>query len=239
MMNRTLAVMSGALALGTTIVLAGGNHAHRRVQVTFSEARIFFEYNSSEQNMGIQIFFDGEWTEVEIRDPKGRVIFETETQGKLKKVGGAEVRFESVEPAFDPTNPALFKKFPAGLYTFKGQTVDGGKLKSTVMLSHELPAPPTIGSATLTEIKWTWTQGVLSPFQAGLAGFQVIVEIVLNDSAARSLTVDLPPSATSLKIAPEFLEDLETGAGIVFEVLAIGDNRNRTITQGVLQEPGP
>jgi hypothetical protein len=96
-----LSVVAGvvvALVLGA----APGRAAHAAAE-PFSQAQVFFEYNSAEGNMGLQLFFDGEWTEVEIRDPKGRPIFETETQGKLRRVGGAEVRFESVEPFFDPT----------------------------------------------------------------------------------------------------------------------------------------
>ncbi len=52
----------------------------------------------------------------------------------------------------------------------------------------------------------------------------------------RSLTVDLPPSATSLAIAPEFLPALPDPTVMVvkFEVLAMGVNGNRTITQNEL-----
>ena len=217
-----------ALVLGTVPL-----HSAEAAAAPFSQANVFLEYNSVEGNIGIQIFFDGEWTRVEIRDPRGRAIFETETQGKLRKVGGAEVRFESVEPAFDPSNPDFFKKFPAGPYTFKGETVDGEQLKSTVNLSHELPAAPKIVSATQASISWTWSQGS-APFQADLAGFQVIVEIVVNDVAVRSLTVDLAPGVLSFAIPSAFLQSVPGGAEIVFEVLANADNGNRTITQGVL-----
>jgi hypothetical protein len=229
-----LSVVAGvvvALVLGA----APGRAAHAAAE-PFSQAQVFFEYNSAEGNMGLQLFFDGEWTEVEIRDPKGRPIFETETQGKLRRVGGAEVRFESVEPFFDPNDPEppFFKKFPAGLYTFRGTTVDGEKLKSTVALSHQLPAAPVlVVPATVGDIEWTWTQGMSDPFQADLAGFQVIVELVVDDKVVRALTIELPPGTTAFRIPPEFLP-APPGAEVLFEVLATADNGNRTIAQGVL-----
>jgi len=234
--RRELGILS--VVAGVVVALALGAAPWRSAQAAvepFNQAQVFFEYNSAEGNIGLQLFFDGKWTEVEILDPRGRAIFETETQGKLRRVGGAEVRFESVEPSFDPTNPDFFKKFPAGPYTFNGKAADGGKLKSTVMLSHDLPAAPTIVDPPVSaDIEWTWTQGHVAPFQAALAGFQVIVEIVMADEVVRSLSIDLPPGANSFTIPSEFLP-APLGAEILFEVLAVADNRNRTIAQGVLQ----
>jgi hypothetical protein len=228
-----LSVVTGvaALVLGTAPVRSA-----QAATEPFTQAQVFFEYNSVEGNMGIQLFFDGEWTEVEIRDPKGRVIFETDAQRRLRKVGGAEVRFESVEPSFDPADPDpdFFKKFPAGSYTFRGNALDGGKLKSTVELSHQLPAAPLVTPSS-NKVQWTWAQGPPPLDAAPLAGFQVIFEILVNDSVVRSLTVELPASATSFVIPGEFLPtpaEVSAGAVLVFEVLALAENGNRTITQG-------
>ncbi len=135
---------------GVVVALVLGAVTARSAQAAtepFKKAELFFEWNSTEGNIGIQAFFDADnWIEVEIRNPKGHVIFETEAERNLRRIGVAELRFESVEPEFDPTDPEpdFFKKFREGLYTFKRRTGDGGKLKSTVMLSHALPSPPVI-----------------------------------------------------------------------------------------------
>lgn len=227
-----------SVVAGVVVALVLGAAPWRSAQAAsepFSQAQVFFEYNSVEGNIGIQFFFDGEWTDVEIRDPKGRAIFETDTRGQLRKVGGAEVCFESVEPSFDSTDPHpdFFKKFPAGPYTFRDKAVDGGKLNSTVELSHQLPAAPVVTPSS-NKVQRTWAPGQPPVDAAPLAGFQVIFEIVVKENAVRSLTADLPDSAASFVIPAEFLPtpaEVTEGTVIVFEVLALAENGNGTITQ--------
>ena len=55
----------------------------------------------------------------------------------------------------------------------------------------------------------------------------------MDDKVVRALTIDLPPSTTAFTIPPEFLP-APPGAEVLFEVLAVADNGNRTIAQGVL-----
>jgi hypothetical protein len=74
----------------------------------------------------------------------------------------------------------------------------------------------------------------VGPLSSGLTGFQVIVELVVDDKVVRALTIDLPPM-TAFTIPPEFLP-APPGAEVLFEVLAVADNGNRTIAQGVLPQ---
>ena len=115
--------------------------------VEFAEAEVFFEYNSTDLDLGIHIFFDAVgWTEVEVEGPDGS-IFEVENGGMLSTLGSTEVFTESAEPPLDEDNLeediARFKAmFPEGEYEFEGETIGGADLEGTATLSHALPAAP-------------------------------------------------------------------------------------------------
>ena len=64
---------------------------------------------------------------------------------------------------------------------------------------------------------------------AGLASFQVIV---VDETLGLEMTVDLAPAATSLQVPVTFLR---RNALYKAEVLSIGTNGNKTITEGTFQ----
>ena len=52
-------------------------------EVPFAETEVFFEYNSTDLDLGLHIFFDAPgWTEVEVTGPGG-TIFEVDNGGGL------------------------------------------------------------------------------------------------------------------------------------------------------------
>jgi Fibronectin type III domain len=66
---------------------------------------------------------------------------------------------------------------------------------------------------------------VTTPVGIQIAGYQVIIE---KGNPIRTFQIDLPPTATSLKVPPEFLQ---SGKQYKFEVLAKEVGGNQTITE--------
>jgi hypothetical protein len=110
----------------------------------FDEARLFFELNDTDGDLGIHGKVDGdEWKYLEIEDPRDRKMMNIWVRGRLRKQGLTELFFESAEPTFDELDPEkFFKRFPEGEYDIEGRTLDGEERESEVWLSHIIPAAP-------------------------------------------------------------------------------------------------
>jgi len=199
----------------------------------FPIARIYIEYNSSANDLGFHVFLDAEdWTEVEIRNPSGATIFEVEGTGGYGDLGLTELFFEGAEPSLDdfPLED-LFDLFPEGRYRFIGTTVDGAILVSRPTLSHAVPAGPEV-SATVNGdnvvIRWTAVDSAPPDFpeqDVNVVGYQVIVG---------SFQVTLPATARSVKVPVAYVQSLAPGEHD-FEVLAIEESGNQTITEGTFE----
>jgi hypothetical protein len=196
----------------------------------FATTKIIFEFNSTDQDLGIQVTLDGApWREVKIVDPDGLTIFEVEGEGSLKNFGLTELFFESNEPPLeDVPVEDIFARFPAGVYKFFGKTVEGGDLFGTATLTHNIPAGPVIVApieGAEVDPKNTiisWKPGE-SPKGIKIVGFQVVVD---GGNPSRRFDVTLSAKTTSVKVPPEFLEP---GTEYEFEVLAIEAGGNQTI----------
>jgi hypothetical protein len=224
-------------------------------EIAFEDSRIKIEFNSTAEDVGIQVFLDGEaWKKVRILSPDGK-IFQVNGKGTLKGLGLTELFFESEEPTLDdlPLNDFL-ALFPEGEYQFQGITVDGGSQVGTATLTHNIPCGPIIVAPadgdtvdpSNTKIEWeSVTNKVnLSTGQCGgeaseIVGYQVIVE---RENPLRTFSVDLPSSATDVTVPPEFLE---SGTEYKLEVLAIEVSGNQTISESffctdpLMQCPAP
>lgn len=207
----------------------------------FSAARIIIEVNASAQDGGIQIFVDATgWNRLEVFDPAGQKVFDVFGSHSVGVTGVTELFFESAEPSFvDLPLSQLLLRFPKGSYRFEGVTVDGKRLAGAATLSHSIPAGPRVASpaegATLPRtgpvvIDWDpVTQpypGTVSPVTIG--GYQVIVERV-KPKPLIAFNVTLPASVTRVTVPAEFIQ---ANADYKFEVLAIEQSGNQTITEG-------
>ena len=110
----------------------------------FDEARLFFELNDTDGDLGIHGKVDGdEWKYLEIEDPRDRKMMNIWVRGRLRRQGLTELFFESAEPTFDELDPEkFFRRFPEGEYDIEGVTLDGEEKESEVYLSHVIPAAP-------------------------------------------------------------------------------------------------
>jgi len=243
----------------------GGKYRWYRQKVEFAETAIFFEFNSTDLDLGLHIFWDAEgWEEVEVKDPDGDEIFEVENGGGLSKIGSTEVFTESAEPPLCPEDAdeedcdveaaieEFQNKFQEGEYKFRGRTVDGKRLKGSATLMYALPAAPEITSpdepeddeapapGSIVEIVWTDTS------EAGdeeIVGWEVVAEAVIEvDGEERVFlnTGTFPAGTTTFTVSTQFValvgdagEDLKE---LKAEVIAIGANGNKTITEVVVVE---
>lgn len=219
----------GALALGTVRAKLWAQD-----EIPLATAKIIIEFNATGQDVGIQIFLDGEpWKRLKILNPAGRKIFVVKGKGSVKRLGLTELFFESEEPSLDElTLDELLALFPEGVYRFVGRTVEGEKLKGTAMLAHDIPDGPVVVSPAVgatvdpDNTMVTWNE-VTTPAGIEIGGYQVIV-VREQPLPQREFVVDLPASATSVKVPPEFLE---AGADYLLEVLAVEVSGNQTITE--------
>jgi hypothetical protein len=241
-MRRPISLLS--LALGVTVVssiLAAPVVAQDKEQ--FKAARLIIEYNDTAQDVGVQFFLDAEgWRAIKILDPRGRLIFHGWAGGSMvDQGGGTEIFLETEEPPLDEVPiEEMFALFPEGTYRFVGRTTDGAKLAGEVEFSHDIPAGPEIVApvqgagcpqvgGTLV-IDWNTVDHTIDGEPIEVEAYEVIVE---NEG---ELDVILPAAAgTQLTIPAEFLEP---GTEYAFEILAIADNGNQTITEGCFVTAG-
>lgn len=203
---------------------------------TLEEAKIFIEFNDTDQDVGVHIFLDGEWKSIRITDPRGRVIFDVAGINALGEIGLSELFVEGEEPSLDELPLAeLFELFPEGLYTFEGRSEDGERVQSKARFSHRIPGVARIltpqegvpQDRNNTVIDW---EPVTSPAGVQIAGYEVIVE-----GPGVEMSIKVPAWLTQLRVPPEILRP---GREYGFEVLTIEKNGNQTIFEGEFETAG-
>jgi hypothetical protein len=138
---------------------------------------------------------------------------------------------ESSEPPFDVFPLEQFKAlFPEGKYSFAGTTVEGARLVGRTTLTHDFPDGPEIispadGATVARDNVVAGWKAVTTPAGIDVAGYRAIVT---REKPLRVFSVDLPASANSVRIAPEFLE---SGTEYKLEVQAIEAGGNQTLTE--------
>lgn len=188
--------------------------------IPFDDAEVFFEFNTTDNDLGLQVFLDAdEWQRVRVADPAKKDIVDITARSGLSNLGITELRFESAEPS-----PAeVLAIFPPGVYNFTGKTVDGERLASTAALSHQFLAAPTISPSGGQAVDKNAT--VVTWNAPGADRVEIIIE---QEDLGHVFDVIVSGSTTSLNVPPQFLQP---GTGYKIEILAIGTNRNRTIVE--------
>lgn len=226
-----------------------------------SEFEVFFEFNSTDLDLGFDIFLDADpWVMAKVTGPPpdNDEFFIVNTSGGLENQGNTEIFTESAEPPFceDPEDEdectegkiaaaiAAFQgDFPEGVYTVEvwwvDDTFENGIAEAE--LSHDLPAAPDIrrpreGSKLkkFKFIKWRKSDDEIIEYE-------VVAEMVVKgeDDEERTYvnTATLPGNAKKFTISPEFrkLANRAKRRGklveVKAEVIARGENLNKTITE--------
>lgn len=202
------------------------DESFRRRGEPFADAEVFFEFNTTDNDLGFQVLLDAEgWNRVVIAGSGSSKVVQISAKGPLAELGITELRFESAEPS-----PAeVLALFPPGEYRFSGKTVEGGFLFSEAELSHDfVPA-----------FEFTPSEGVtVDPLNTVItwnAPDAELMEIILeSEDAEGTFDVIVPASLSGLNVPPQFLEE---GVEYKIELLAYHGNGNRTIVESTFFTP--
>jgi hypothetical protein len=228
---RVVAGLAALAVVATGAGVPGGGEAAKK-PLRLKQATLIVEVNATDGDAGLQVFLDGDpWRTMTVTAPNGRQIAGVRAEGRLQSYGLTELFSESSEPPFDVFPLSRFKElFPAGRYTFAGETIEGRALIGSAKLSHAIPAGPRItaprsGSTVERQSAVASWAAVAESGGIDIVGYRAIVT---RESPLRILSVDLSASARRLRIPPEFLEP---GAEYKLEVQAIDKSGNQTLTE--------
>jgi hypothetical protein len=246
-------ILAGVAAIGAGAL---AQSAFAAETIPFGDARIIIETNASDCDTGIQLIFDADaWRRVRIRDPRGRLMLDEQTKGRLRKYGLTEQFNESQEPpmeelvALDPEcEEAEFslvefqELFPEGTYAFEGRTIEGDKLQGEATFSHVIPAGPVVVAPAedaevdpdvplLVDWQPVTMPIATDPVVPGLGpvdivGYRVIVQEDVDFPP--TFLVELPGDITQVTVSKEYLEP---GRDYKLEVFAIEASGNQTLTE--------
>ncbi len=239
-------------ALLSVVLISVGTVTFAEDDRPFAEAKLFFQLNDTDQDLGIHAIVDGEpWRRLKIFDPRERRILDINLMGRLRQQGLTELRFESAEPNFEDLAPAeFFERFPPGEYEIEGRPLAGREMESTVEISHVLPAPPEdlqVGGMAAPEdcdegpvpevtssspVIISWAHVTASHPEVGEPGPINIVRYELaverEEPTNLVLTADLPPTVTEFSVPAALLNPDDE---IKFQVLATDEGGNETSSE--------
>jgi len=231
-----------ALAAATTVAAEQSGKKTEGKSIPLTAATMIIEYNASAEDIGVQFFLDLSegWQEMEIFDPSGREIFSAETEGRLtRQGGGTELFLESVEPPIaDLPFEKFFRRFPQGIYKFRGRDNDGNRISGQAEFTHDVPAGPEMvmpvpaaGAECAEHVPASGAVIAWNPVTHSVFGdpleivrYEVIVE---NDD----LNFDVKFPAQTGTMLTVSLELLQPGTHYIGEVLAVEASGNQTITE--------
>jgi hypothetical protein len=240
-----IALSTAALAAAATGNAGAGPRAPFNgvsANLPLEASTLIIEYNSSAEDIGVQFFLDSEgWRAVEILDPDGVAVFAASATGRLlRQGGGTEMFLESVEPELQDLSFAqFFARFPEGAYKFRAIDNAGNHLFGSADFTHDIPAGPVLitpvpdpredcADNVPRPVVISWLPVTTSIFgdPLNITGYEVIIENEIDTT----FDVHLPASVgTTLTVSPELLPPHHD---YIFEVLAIEEGGNQTITEG-------
>lgn len=220
-------------------------HTDKKPTTRIAAAKLFIEYNSTDDDTGIHgAFDDAGWSRLCVFDPDGNQVLAVNPQSQLKDLTMGGIFFESREPPRSEfTFAELRAEFPAGRYTVRGTTFEGEQLVGSAIFTHNVPAAPVITSPPLTPEGTLPTEGLVVSWEpvtqtvdgrpVTITGYEVIVTKEVPDDpngfSRPTYDVHVPADVTSLSVPAEFLEP---GTEYELEVLALEVSGNQTITVG-------
>ena len=255
------AILGAVLASGQQLAIAGESgrtnndnkqNKHSDAAIPLKEAKLIIEHNASANDTGFQGFIDSEgWNRITVTGPNGKVL-DLKGKGELGSLGLTELFFESVEPAnADIPIADVLKTLPEGEYKFEGHAIEAGEKQGTTigtaMLTHDIPAGPVLLSPAKDAVvpakdllvSWSAVDKTIDGYDVKIIAYQLIIE---KDEAPHpnmigkiGLSMYLPASVTQITIPGEFLEP---GTDYLWEVLAIEESGNQTLSEGQFSTSG-
>lgn len=213
-----------------------------RGEVELDEAEVFIEWNSTDGDFGIQMFWDGDgWDRMKLENTEGKTVMQLRVRDNLQEQGLTEGFFESVEPDPDELSMEEFlERFPAGTYEYEGRTLEGEELEGETEFTHVIPVPPAGLWPAEGDVVDAGLPLVVSfdPVTADVEGnplqpelYEVVLEIE-DDELGRVFSMILAGdvASPSVTVPPEFLFP---GLEYKLEVIVQEQSHNRSITETV------
>ena len=241
-----------ATAREGSAVLAGngspdGNAGNARGDtIPLKEAKLNIEHNATDNDTGFQGFIDSEgWKWLNAKGPDG-VVLTFRGRGELGELGLTELFFESVEPAnADVAIEEILETLPEGNYTISGKAMENGEsagtTSGTAWLTHDIPAGPVlllpaagaVVPAGELMVSWSPVTQTITGEDVNIIAYQLIIEKDVEPHPHMigkfGLSMYLPPTVTTLTVPSGFLEP---GTPYKWEVLAIEESGNQTLSSG-------
>ncbi len=208
-----------------------------------TKAKLLIEHNATDEDTGFQGFTDGDpWNALTIAGPGNQTIVTADPQGGLVDFGLTELFFETSEPMNSEVPIVdVLARLPAGMYTFTGDMVGGDPSAITATLTHDIPSGPVLrtpadGASDVDPenltVTWDPVTTDLDGEVVNIVGYQVIVALDAEPQfphgfAHPIFSIYLPATTTSVMVPREFMED---GADYQYEVLAIEESGNQTLS---------
>jgi hypothetical protein len=245
--STTVRVAAIGLVLGAaplTLVTAG---MKGKPSIPLKEAKLSIEHNATDLDTGFQGFIDSDgWKRLDVTGPDAQLVLTFRGRGSLGKLGLTELFFETVEPEnADVPIDELLANLPEGNYTIAGPAMENGeslgKTEGTALLTHVIPAGPELLSpaagATVPTIgqvaSWSPVTKTITGDDVTIIAYQLIIEKDEpphpNMIGKIGLSMYVPSSVTSIAIPDGFLE---AGTPYNWEVLAIEESGNQTLSSG-------
>jgi hypothetical protein len=214
--------------------------------ILLKEAKLNIEHNATDHDTGFQGAIDSEgWKRLDVRGPDG-VVLTFEGRNELGELGLTELFFETVEPEnADVPIEEMLENLPEGNYTIEGPAIENGekmgKTSGTAWLTHNIPAGPVLltpaQGATVPTTGLTASWGAVSQTITGdpvtIIAYQLIIEKDVPPHphviGKFGLSIYVPASTTSIDVPDGFLEP---GTAYKWEVLAIEESGNQTLSSG-------
>ena len=219
--------------------------------IVLAESKLIIEHNATDEDTGFQIFLDGDgWRRLDMTGPNGESNFTFEAQGSLGELGLTELFFESVEPLnAEVSVDDMLQKLPEGGYLVMGPTSeDGDTLVGTLEFLHDIPEGPELLTPEEDEtvdpdedlvLSWDPVTDDIDGDPLTIIGYQLIIEKAEPPHPHRmgkiGLSAHVPADVLSVTIPGGFLEP---GTEYEWEVLAIEDNSNQTLSSSAFCTSG-
>lgn len=238
-MKRSHYVISAGVAAGLAgLTLAAKAAFPAAGEIELEEAKVLIEWNSTASDFGIHFSWDGPaWRSMSVENERGQEALSIRTKRNLRSQGLTEGFFESAEPPTSELSLAQFRaRFPEGTWQFQGETLDGHRLVGDADFSHTLPAPPAglspAAGDVVSRLGFTITFDPVTQDIDGhaiqVAYYEVEVEKIVDEPIVQRLDLILRPAVTSVGVPAAFLEP---GTEYKYEVIAVLDGGNSTITE--------
>ena len=128
-------------SVAALILAAAAPEGWAKSEIPFDIAKMIIEFNSTANDVGVQVLLDGEpWQSLQIESPNRRTILDIRASMSLREQGLTELFFESSEPSLDEVPLAKFlARFPEGTYKFDGKTIERQEIKGEATFTHVIP----------------------------------------------------------------------------------------------------